>query len=294
MRRLIVTADDFGRALPVNEAVEDANRRGILTAASLMVAGDAAADAVARAKALPGLSVGLHATLVDGTPVLPAADIPALVGSDGRFTLDLVRLGVTIFFSAAARRQVEAELRAQFERYAETGLALGHVDSHHHYHLHPTVFDILLKLALEYGAPAIRVPWEPPLRAATALGERALPHLAGAAFHYGRVARMRRKIAAAGLVANDAMFGLSRSGKMDRAAIAAFVGALPEGVSELYTHPATGPWTKDPLPAGYRAADEYQALVDPGIMALVRAGRVELTSFSREAARRTDRGQAAR
>ena len=47
-KRLIVTADDFGRSLPVNEAVESAHREGILSAASLMVGAPAAGDAVAR------------------------------------------------------------------------------------------------------------------------------------------------------------------------------------------------------------------------------------------------------
>ena len=58
--RLIVTADDFGMSMEVNEAVEEAHRNGILTCASLVVAGDAAEDAVRRAKRLPGLGVGLH------------------------------------------------------------------------------------------------------------------------------------------------------------------------------------------------------------------------------------------
>ncbi|TXN31659.1 ChbG/HpnK family deacetylase, partial [Methylobacterium sp. WL19] len=52
-KRLIVTADDFGLSLAVNEAVEQAHREGILTAASLMVGAPAAADAVARARRLP-------------------------------------------------------------------------------------------------------------------------------------------------------------------------------------------------------------------------------------------------
>jgi tetratricopeptide (TPR) repeat protein len=44
-RRLIVSADDFGAAPEVNEAVERAHRDGVLTNASLMVTGEAAADA---------------------------------------------------------------------------------------------------------------------------------------------------------------------------------------------------------------------------------------------------------
>ena len=59
-KRLIVTADDFGLSREVNEAVEQAHREGILTAASLMVSAPAAADAVARARRLPSLRVGLQ------------------------------------------------------------------------------------------------------------------------------------------------------------------------------------------------------------------------------------------
>ncbi len=64
MKGLIVTADDFGAAVEVNEAIETAHRDGILTATSLMVAAPAAADAVARARRIPSLRVGLHLVLV--------------------------------------------------------------------------------------------------------------------------------------------------------------------------------------------------------------------------------------
>ncbi len=79
LKRVVVTADDFGLAREVNEAVEAAHTGGILTAASLMVAGPAAADAVARARRLPRLRVGLHLVLVEGRPVLPPEQLPDLV-----------------------------------------------------------------------------------------------------------------------------------------------------------------------------------------------------------------------
>ena len=43
-RRLVVNADDFGRSRSVNRAVIQAHREGILTSASLMVNGTAAAE----------------------------------------------------------------------------------------------------------------------------------------------------------------------------------------------------------------------------------------------------------
>lgn len=276
MKRLIVTADDFGRALPVNEAVENAHRQGILTAASLMVTGDAAADAVERARRLPSLGVGLHVVLVDGKPALPPEQVPDLVEADGLFTSRLVSLGVRIFFDPRVRRQVEAELRAQFELYRATGLPLGHVDAHHHYHLHPTVFDLVTRLATEYGAPAVRVPWEPP---ATAGG------VANALFHRRRVRRMRRKLAQAGLLANDRVFGIADSGAMDRRCLLAILDKLPDGLSEIYGHPATRNWTDRPLPPHYRSVDEYRALIDPETIAAVKRSGATLTTFPAEAAR---------
>ena len=49
MKQVIFTADDFGLALEVNEAVERAHTEGVLSAASLMMGAPAAADAVHRA-----------------------------------------------------------------------------------------------------------------------------------------------------------------------------------------------------------------------------------------------------
>ena len=68
-KQLIVTCDDFGVDVAVNEAVEQAFTNGILTSASLMMGGEAVHDAVERARRLKGLGVGLHITLADGRPV---------------------------------------------------------------------------------------------------------------------------------------------------------------------------------------------------------------------------------
>ncbi len=284
MKRLIVTADDFGRCLPINEAVEDAHVNGILTAASLMVTGDAVDDAVERARRLPGLSVGLHVTLVDGRPALPPAVIPDLVEADGRFTHRLVALGTLIYLDRRVRRQVTAELRAQFERFRATGLPLGHIDAHHHYHLHPTVFDLVLELAVEFGVPAIRVPWEPPLISWRAHRDGAGRRLANGLFHLRRAQRMRRRARKAGLITNDRVFGVNDSGAMDVQRLGAFLAALPDGLSEVYCHPATRGWDERPMPPRYRCVDEYQALISPQIGHQIRRHGIRLTSFALEAA----------
>jgi chitin disaccharide deacetylase len=259
-KRLIICADDFGRDLSVNEAVERAHRDGILTVASLMVGAPEAADAVARAKRLPRLGVGLHLVLADGAPVLPAAAVPALVGADGAFEPNMVRAGFRFYFSPAARRQLAAEIRAQFEAFRATGLALDHVNGHKHFHVHPTVARLVVEIGRDFGLRAARLPGEPaaPLRLAFP-GERYKapgwsPVLSG----------LRRRLDRAGLARNDQVFGIAWSGAMIEDRVLALLPHLPDGVSEIYFHPAapSGAAASALLP-GYRQTEELAALVSP-------------------------------
>lgn len=284
-RRLIVTADDFGRAEAINEAVEKGHREGVLTAASLMVTGAAAKDAVERARRLPSLDVGLHMALVDAIPALTPERIPDLVGPDGRLTSNLVSLGVRIFLSTKTREQVEAEMRAQFELFRATGLPLTHVDSHHHYHLHPTVFALLVPMSKEFGAKRIRVPYEPPLASWRARRDRLFARLFTAGLHAYRTGRMRALAVERGLVVNDAMFGLFDSGAMSADRLIAYLDNLPPGLNEIYCHPGVSRWTgADPMPADYSPVDEYHALIAAEVMECVRRHGIRLTSFGRETA----------
>ncbi len=52
-------------------------------------------------------------------------------------------------------------VQAQFEPFHATGLALDHVDAHHHMHLHPTVAALLVRIGRDFGLKAVRVPLEP-------------------------------------------------------------------------------------------------------------------------------------
>ncbi len=250
MRGLIVTVDDFGAAVAVNQAVERGFGEGIVTAASLMVSGEACADAVERALRSPGLGVGLHVVLADGKPLLPPERIPALVGTDGRFHRSMLRTALAIAFSPAARAQMRAEVEAQFAAFAATGLPLDHVNAHKHFHLHPTIASAIIAIGSRYGMRAVRVP-----------RERATPWLLR---WWARLlaGRLRR----AGMLVNDEVRGLRWSGAFDTARMQQALASLPEGLTEFYCHAASA----DGYPgsaAGYRYRDELAALIDPAVRA---------------------------
>ena len=263
---MAITADDFGLSEPVNAAVEEAHRRGILSAASLMVGGPAAADAVKRARALPSLRIGLHVVLVNDDPIIPPAQIPALVDASGRLRNDLVGYSARSTIDPSMRRQIRAEIAAQFEAFRATGLPLDHVNAHRHFHLNPIVAASIVRIGRQYGMQALRVPLEP-WRVVADID----PQTRRVA---GRIvapwaAWMRHQVRRAGLNTADAVFGLAWSGAMTKSRLASLLGRLPPGFVEIYLHPATTDAFAGAAP-GYRYADEFAALCDADCIAAAR------------------------
>jgi hopanoid biosynthesis associated protein HpnK len=231
-RFLIITADDFGLNDAVNEAVRQATLDGILTAASLMMGEPATAAAVRLAEALPTLRVGLHLVLVDGHSVLSPRRIPDLVDSSGRFSNAMVLNSLRFVTSTRVRRQLAAEIRAQLEAFAATGLCLDHVNAHKHFHLHPLILELILRIGSEFGVSAVRIPQEPFWYSRLAGGA------ASAAFLAPWLALMRARLRARDVIVNDHVFGLSSS--LDAQQVVDVLSRLPPGVSEIYLHPAVG------------------------------------------------------
>ncbi|MFB3924511.1 MAG: hopanoid biosynthesis-associated protein HpnK [Syntrophales bacterium] len=235
-RKLIVTGDDFGASRPVNESIEEAHRRGILSTASLMVGAAAAVDAVDRSRRLGSLRVGLHLVLVNGSPLSAPSDIPGLVEPEGRLRSHLFRAATGFFFQSGVRRQLEQEIRAQFQAFRDTGLHLDHVNCHKHMHLHPTIGGLVLKVGREFGLKAVRYPYEPLLpscRASKSIRRRSLAWLFLLPWQALLKARLRR----AHVRSNDYIFGMHDSGAMDIDLVLGILKHLPPGVSEIYFHP---------------------------------------------------------
>ncbi len=275
MKNLIITADDFGAAVAVNEAVARAHQGGILSAASLMVAGDAAGDAVTRAKAMPSLRVGLHLVLVEGRPVLPAAAVPDLVDSTGHFRTDMARAGAAMFFRPKVRAQLAAEIEAQFAAFAATGLKLDHVNAHKHFHLHPTIAALIVRIGAAHGARGARVPLEPQ----AILGRIENHKPSGVVALTAPFARaLRRRFRRAGIAAPDQVFGLAWSGAMTAARLGGLIQNMPDGLTEIYMHPATGAYPGSA--PGYLYREELAALTDSQFPALLARLGIETGGFS--------------
>jgi len=237
-RRLIVNADDFGLSPSVNAAVICAHREGILTSASLMVNEPGFDEAVKLAKENPRLGVGLHLTLLMGHSALPPEKIPGLVNAHGEFSNSPVGVGMGYFFKGGLREQLRAELHAQFEKFRATGLVLDHVNGHLHLHLHPVVFKLLMEDAEKLGIKHLRLTRDCLTRSRRMASGRLFYRVSHAAIYEWLSGRARGPLQQRGIRHAQITFGLLQDSHVDENYILKLLPELPDGDSELYSHPS--------------------------------------------------------
>ncbi len=157
-KRLIVNADDYGHTRGVSQGIRQAHLQGIVTSTTTMMNYPGAdEDLRAAVSECPRLGLGLHLVLTSGSPLLPAAEVPGLVDTEGKFfKYDpfVERMnGINL-------QQVNLEWHAQVEAFKKAvGRLPDHLDSHHHSsYFTPALFELMLDLADELNVP-IRLPF---------------------------------------------------------------------------------------------------------------------------------------
>ncbi len=236
-RKILISADDFGLSVEVNEAVEIAHRQGILSTANLMIGGNAAEDAIKRAKRMPNLRVGLHIVVIEGKSILPKREIPLLVDNDQLFPSQQFKMSINYYFNKDIQKQLSKEIKAQFEAFRKTGLTLDHVDVHKHMHLHPTIAQLILKANNDFNIQRIRLPHEP-VSVLQAIDQTSSLKNINNLFVFYWSKLLKQQIIKANMRSMDWCFGLSWCGHMTFDRVQKLIPKLPYGNSEIFFHPA--------------------------------------------------------
>lgn len=287
MKRLIVTADDFGLTEKINLAIIEGHRKGIITSASLLANGLAFDAAVALTREAPQLGVGAHLNLTEGRPVSPASGVPSLVNEEGCFFGGPVTLARRIIGGKIRPAEIERELRAQIEKISSAGVSLTHVDGHKHIHLLPALFEIVVRLAREYRIRGVRctpertgVPislWRRHRESARALLRQ---------FLWARVMALdsiflRRKLSRAHLSFPQHFYGITQTGFLDADSLREIICQLPDGTSELMCHPGYVDSALRQTPTRLLAQRELelQVLTQSEIKQLIADRGIQLTNY---------------
>lgn len=154
-RTIIITADDYGMCSEINEAIEECLTAGALRATCVMTNMPLYEKAGTLRTRFPHCSIGIHWNLTQGKPVLPALEIPSLLGPDGMF-LPLLLFKDRWLKGRIDSDEIVAELRAQEFRFHEIGGIPDFWNTHHHVHLLPGLFQKCVLVGQELSIPAMR------------------------------------------------------------------------------------------------------------------------------------------
>ncbi|HXW62274.1 MAG TPA: ChbG/HpnK family deacetylase [Candidatus Acidoferrales bacterium] len=284
MKQVILNADDFGLTRGVNEGIIRGHREGILTSATLMANGPAFDDAIERAKANPKLAIGCHLVLSGGVAVAPREKIPSLAGTDGSLPESLAAFVVRVTSGSLRTEDIETELRAQIEKIRAAGVEPSHVDTHKHTHTHPRVMNVVARVARASGISRIRNPVEDlrdSWRSTRPDGLARILDLAAAFAVHSVGSQFRTVSRRYGLLSPDHFLGLAATGRLNPAALARLLAAVPEGRTEIMLHP--GLWDPELEKVGSRLQHqrqiELEALLSPEVGRVVQEHNIRLITY---------------
>src|SRR5579884_31724 len=264
MKKLIVTADDFGLTERVNEAICKCFREGIVTTASLMTSGAAFDSAVEIARNNPELDVGIHLNLTEGQDF--AYRHPA-------------KLAIALLLGQVSSGDLEKTIRGQIEKALLTGLQITHIDGHKHVHAIPTVRRIIERVGPEYGVHAIRsvvesVPSLPGLLRRNPGSRRRILLQYG----FGRALSAIWRTTATGPVR---FYGITQTGFLDEISFTEIIDDLRDGIHEVMCHPGyvDDALKKTPTRLLYQREREVRLLTAPRIKQMLEERNIILGSY---------------
>ena len=278
MKVFIVNADDFGLTPEVNKGIIQAYQRGIVTSASLMPTGSAFKQAVQLIRDNPKIDVGIHLTLTGEKSLLNPTEIPTLVDDRGRFRKNAYSFIFDYMRNQISMNEVESELEAQFENIIKHGVLISHIDSHQHIHMLPKILEITIRLAEKFGIRYIRCPKEK-IRFESIFSFWKYPRLIQQITlnFFCLYSKERIKPYSVG-----GFHGFFHGGELGKPALSHIFSMQEDGVNEIMVHPAAihkGNSMEAYFQWNYKWQEEFEGLIDPDILALVKKQGIKLANF---------------
>lgn len=267
MKRLIITADDFGYSRNVNRAIIKCFKNGSITSTSLLVNTKYFDESVRLLKSNENLDFGMHINLTEFKPLTNAK---TLTDRGGYFFNK--NKWIEGHHKKAKKKEIEKEIEAQIVKALSSKLKTTHINGHNHIHVFPKVIDAVVKLAKKYKIKYIRLPLESNFRRVKQNNfTKLISQLSKTA---------RNKINKNQLKATDDFYGILNMHDMDFDKLSNIVKSLKNGTSELMTHPAYIDRNGDVFHQSRQRENEINLLTNKKIIRAIKKLKINLTNFS--------------
>jgi predicted glycoside hydrolase/deacetylase ChbG (UPF0249 family) len=232
MKKLVVSADDFGLTKSISEGTVKAYKDGIVTSINLLPTGRAFEESLYLLKELKLDGIGAHLSLTETSPIADPAKIPSLVTRKGSFHANYISFFIDLFLGRIRMDSIYFELRSQLDRLKRVGVPINSINSHEHIHMMPSILNVFIDLAKEYNIPFIRYPHGDKLVSPYSL--KKILKLAILAY-FGHI--VEGTVRKSGLNTTDNFLGIADSGNLMEDVLVRLLENMPEGTTELVCHP---------------------------------------------------------
>lgn len=266
MKKLIVSADDFGLTGSINEGIAKARRDGIVTSLNMLPAGEAFDDAVRLSRQMKLEEAGAHLSLTE---------VPFLTG-DKKFYKNHNQFFFEFISGKIKRDEIYIELEYQLDRVKKTGLKITNLSSHEHVHLIPGIFGIFVRLAKEYGIPYMRLTYR----------DRIMKPLTLKKIYKKMIILSLGKadeivLRKADLKGADNFIGFLDSGNISEKVLINMLRSLKEGTTEFVCHPGfIGHEVLNRYRFHLKCEEELSALTSPRVKKIIDEEKIQLTGYA--------------
>jgi len=243
MKKLIITADDFGLTEKVNNNIIASYKRGAVTAISLLAEGGAFGHAVKCAKENGINKIGAHLSFPEGYKTF----------------------FLKYFTGCIKKEEIYVKFKKQISEIKKAGFTITHLDGHQHIHMAPGVLKIVIKLMKEEGINCVRFPLEN-LSLSAKLKDPCgwirniiLSFMCGLSW---------KPLVASGLKHNDFFIGHARALGLRRKDLFGAIAEVKDGLTELGCHPG-------------ERTEERDTLCDKAFLDELKNHSIELVSWDR-------------
>lgn len=148
MKKVIINADDFGRAVEINEAIFEGYEKGFIFDSTILVENWLGTkNALSLIKLHPQCSTGLHLNIEK-----VFIEERWFRNKYGVIEADLDELLLDDNFIPKIRKHTKEQINV----FIRNGIPISHMDCHHHLHLFPDIITNILDLLLKYKIRRIR------------------------------------------------------------------------------------------------------------------------------------------
>ena len=271
MKRLIVTADDFGYSKYTNNAIIECFRKGFVTSTSLTVNNKHFNGSIKILKQNKNLDVGIHINLTEFKPLTKSK---ALIDRNGAF-IDKSRW-FDGYYKKIDKNEIENEINAQILKAISSRLNITHINGHNHIHIFPNIIDVVVTLAKKYKIKYVRLPNEKIVNETQKQSSELQKRNIMAKFSKSA----KDKILKNGLKTTDAYYGILDMNDLDFDRLSMALASIKDGTSELMVHPAYVDKNGDIFHRLKQREKEIKLLTNNKIKQLIKKRGIKLINFS--------------